>query len=343
MEAYERLISSLPKTGTSLIFAYGSGAVAQQGIIQSENMVDYIIVVDDAEDWHSMNLKMNKNHYSCIRFVGAENLAKFQRSYGPRIFYNTLVRIDNRLIKYGVIETKNLISDLIDWESLYVAGRLHKPVLKVYQSKNVELNEALNLNLRNACHAALLMLPEQFSYGKFVFSSRFFSRISNVKFNSEQFFTVIASLSYDGDFRQYIAEDKNKIFKIVRANLDAFQIIYEPLINEIEQVYVESDKGRVTQDLSPTAVCDHLERLPKHVLWKMQAHCNRDGRLRDIEEVIHNTARHFEFQDDVSRAIRQIVFVSSVKQTLKNFFTAGIRKSIIYSFNKVRKMIRSLR
>ena len=46
-----------------------------------------------------------------------------------QIYFNTLVKTsDSHLIKYGVISTEALINDLLDWRSLYVAGRLHKPV-----------------------------------------------------------------------------------------------------------------------------------------------------------------------------------------------------------------------
>ena len=58
------------------------------------------------------------------------------------------------------------------------------------------LQGALNTNLSAALTAALLLLPEHFT--------------------EEQLYLNIAAISYTGDFRMVVGEDKNKVANIVR-------------------------------------------------------------------------------------------------------------------------------
>ena len=75
-----------------------------------------------------------------------------------------------------------------------MAGRLHKPV-KVLECQP-SLKAALNSNLSAAVTTALLLLPQQFT--------------------EEQLYLNLAAISYTGDFRMVVGEDKNKVANIVR-------------------------------------------------------------------------------------------------------------------------------
>ena len=72
-----------------------------------------------------------------LRHVGGHLLADFQDKTGARLYFNTLIPFEKGLIKYGVISTDALLSDLLDWESLYAGGRLHKPVNVLEKAENV--------------------------------------------------------------------------------------------------------------------------------------------------------------------------------------------------------------
>lgn len=65
-----------------------------------------------------------------------------------------------QVIKYGVMERRDALQDLCEWDQLYVAGRLHKPVLTL--AADAAIVRAQRINLRSAAAAALLLLPAAF-------------------------------------------------------------------------------------------------------------------------------------------------------------------------------------
>ena len=67
-----------------------------------------------------------------------------------------------QLIKYGVVERSRALRDLLDWSDLYVAGRLHKPVATLKRDATVAAAE--RRNRRSALAAAMLLLPQRFSW-----------------------------------------------------------------------------------------------------------------------------------------------------------------------------------
>ena len=66
-----------------------------------------------------------------------------------------------QMIKYGVIGAQLLYDDLHHWDSLYIAGRVQKPVLMLKDYAKLPI--ARKNNLDAAFTLALLLLPEQFS------------------------------------------------------------------------------------------------------------------------------------------------------------------------------------
>jgi mitochondrial translocator assembly and maintenance protein 41 len=68
-----------------------------------------------------------------------------------------------QVVKYGVIQRSDALRDLLDWDSLYFSGRLHKPVQTLQTCTTVAA--AQEVNRRSAVAAALLLLPAYFSWG----------------------------------------------------------------------------------------------------------------------------------------------------------------------------------
>lgn len=139
--------------------AYGSGVFAQRDHDASSSLLDLVFAVDDPVAWHRANLERNASHYSFLRHLGAQGVTDFQvrqsvlvvlapapsacscictlvssqENYGAGVYYNTLVPLSSktlgtRMIKYGVVSSKTLCTDLYDWKTLYLSGRMHKPV-----------------------------------------------------------------------------------------------------------------------------------------------------------------------------------------------------------------------
>lgn len=293
--------------------------------LSSANMIDLVIVVPDSLRFHQENLKKNPSHYSFLRLFGPKTVSNFQDNFAAKVYYNSLISIldenkEKRLLKYGVISQSKFINDLLDWDNLYIAGRLHKPVKILHQAER-ELSKAIAINHQNALYASLLLLDETFT--------------------EEQLFITITSLSYDGDFRMIFGEDKRKVEKIVKPNIDKFRHIYQPYISSsLEKGLLSFNQNQrmYFQDISPRVIFHNLSLLPKRVQQNLYFSFEKQDKLRDLDDVLMSIAQSYDYTDHVKNAIKKIVWESSWSQSLKGVLTAGIFKSIRYSSKKIIKM-----
>ncbi|CAI5438753.1 unnamed protein product [Caenorhabditis angaria] len=320
MDEYKELIGVLPLSTIDYAFAYGSGAIQQKNENKSEKMVDFIVVTNDAKQFHAENSQKNPSHYSLLRLIGPSLLEKIQCNWAARVYYNTHVNVGKRKIKYGVISYENAKQDLLDWRWIYIAGRLHKPVLDVI-GPDEKMSDLVLENRRSALHASLLLLPDSF--------------------NMKQLFSQIVGLSYTGDFRMVVGEDRNKISKIVEGNYEELLRVYEPLMAEDARLSV-INHSKIIQDGGTAAIYHRLNLLPSEVLQQVQRKMNRQQkRQRDTEEVIFALAHRHDVADTVSSAIGSIIRPVSISQTAKNALSAGVTRSIVYSMAKMSKFLKS--
>ncbi|XP_017713748.1 PREDICTED: phosphatidate cytidylyltransferase, mitochondrial isoform X2 [Rhinopithecus bieti] len=316
---FRKILSHFPEE-LSLAFVYGSGVYRQAGPSsdQKNAMLDFVFTVDDPVAWHSKNLKKNWRHYSFLKVLGPKIITSIQNNYGAGVYYNSLIMCDGRLIKYGVISTNILIEDLLNWNNLYIAGRLQKPVKIISMNEDVTLRAALDRNLKSAVTTAFLMLPESFS--------------------EEDLFIEIAGLSYSGDFRMVVGEDKTKVLNIVKPNIAHFRELYGSILQENPQVVYKSQQGRLEIDKSPEGQFTQLMTLPKSLQQQIHHIMDSPGKNRDVEETLFQVAHDPDCGDVVRLGLSAIVRPSSIRQSTKGIFTAGMKKSVIYSSLKLHKM-----
>lgn len=319
IDAAADVLSTLPPT--RFAFAYGSAIFPQSGVSdRSQRMIDLIVAVDDAEAWHIQNMSNNPWHYSSpLSFLGPRAAASLQRSdFGARVYYNTI--LSPRPFKYGVVSTADLTTDLTQWESLYISGRMQKPIRVLSEAPPpVGLAAAMESNLSSAAAAALLSLPE--------------------RFREDDLYTAVAALSYRGDVRMQLAvEVGSKASDIVRANLHRFRALYKPVTCDSGHAHARSD-GVWSREVAASGQARLLRRLPDHIRHSVRRRLGireADGgvdALATLDNAIVGKA--------VVGAVAAVVARSSIRQSLKGLATAGLGTSARYVASKLGKSVRA--
>mmetsp|Transcript_6013 Transcript_6013/g.15511 ORF Transcript_6013/g.15511 Transcript_6013/m.15511 type:complete len:352 (-) Transcript_6013:111-1166(-) len=330
------LLKALPPV--EFAAAYGSGVFKQFGsaaVSKATKVIDYILAVEDAERWHAENARLNPRHYSSLaRVLGGERTARLADGAGLGVHFNPYVQVEGKLCKYGVVSTRRLARDLEQWDHLYLAGRLHKPVRRLAATPAIE--RAMRINFRSAICAALLLLPEQFA--------------------KRDLYREICTLSYRGDVRMAFAEDKSKIENIVAGSEEELDRIY---LGEVEGPCgamaglrrLEGGDGPLAwsqEEGSASSRAELLTHLPRSVLAELSGRvpasasaCADPRRLGSPEArwslAMDLARRREEMRGALRDTLAARVRAASLRQAGYGFLTTDFGKSTHYLWQKLQK------
>lgn len=354
-------------------FAYGSGVFSQSGASNTEKchpsapeaiqvvqqgggkMIDFIFGVSHSQHWHSLNLGEHRNHYSGLGSLGSYPVSQVQDKWGAGVYFNPYITVNGTLIKYGVVNIDNLCTDLSEWNTLYLAGRLHKPVKILRDHPRVRL--ANQINLLSAVRVALLLLPPNFT--------------------EEELYRTIAGISYMGDPRMsFGSENPKKVQNIVSSQMTNFRRLYAPLVDTLPNVAFNdpnrSDSEwlnnpdvntRIAQDMDPIKRGNMVRRLPKSFREKLYfqyqgkfqiSRSEFDTMMKqsadeDPERFHRREGGNFDrriaaepgLRDEVSKSIKKTISWPSTSQSIKGVLTAGFSRSLRYLKEKRQKFTQS--
>ena len=343
----EEIVSRFPQENLVHCFGYGSGVFSQslsnndKGVTSIAGMLDLILVVDDTREFHRANLQRFPHHYApWLRYGGPDMAAKMQRQGIPslrdaHVLFHVVDEDETNSLpkmKYGVVDREDLERDLTKWDSLYLAGRLHKPTLPVVANDH-NLLEAQTKNLRAATAAALLLSPQPPA------SSSTTNTSSTTVVPWLSLYRQIASLSYTGDFRMQVGgEDPQKLDKLVQApgQLQRFHNLYRPILKSYETSgllsisHSSSNKNVSSGGLEwnpndPSTTSYLRQQLPQSL---------REG---DTVTTATSDSNRTIGHDALAKALAAIVAPTARNQSFKGVFTLGFRKSLQYASAKLSK------
>ncbi|TVY34392.1 Phosphatidate cytidylyltransferase, mitochondrial [Lachnellula subtilissima] len=331
-------------------FAYGSGVFPQSKPSVNPSSVTSVhpkppLAVEKAQGGNP------KGPLFCSWVTRIRSRHCCTRKMGAGVYFNPYVTVNGTLIKYGVVNLDTLCTDLSEWTTLYLAGRLHKPVKILRDDPRVRL--ANQVNLLAALRTALLLLPPSFT--------------------EQELYGTIASISYMGDPRMALpTEDPSKVANIVGNNLPNFRRLYSPLIDNLpnvqfndpkcsdpEWVADESANVSLVQDMDPIKRGNMVRRLPKAFRSKVYFQYQKKFQIPQLEfnkmleaasdedatRINRREGGGFErriaseppedLRSELRGVIKRTIGWPSTSQSIKSLFTAGIRKSWRYMGEKI--------
>ncbi|MCJ1388864.1 Phosphatidate cytidylyltransferase, mitochondrial [Xylographa bjoerkii] len=344
--------ASAPTLSSSKLHPKPSAAISTVQGGQGK-MIDFVFGVSYTQHWHSLNLQHHPDHYSAVRYAGSYAVSRIQDNWGAGVYFNPYVTVNGTLIKYGVVNLDTLCRDLSEWDTLYLAGRLQKPVKILRDDPRVRL--ANQVNLLSAVRTALLLLPSTFT--------------------EQELYSTIAGISYLGDVRMsFPTENQNKVANIVTNQLANFRRLYAPLIENLPNVSFKdlrtsqpdwledpSTNASMAQDMDPVKRGNMVRRLPKAFRGKLYFAYQSKFQIPQLEfnkmleaandedptRVKRQQGGEFERRvagdepDSLKKEVRQVIKKTirwpSASQTLKGIVTGGVVNAWRYVSEKIAK------
>lgn len=296
----DKFIETLPETVS--VKAYGSSIGYQEGYKANEKkQVDLIVVVDDIKKFYQENLKMNKYMYGLTPRFYFKHAKSSTLRKAAGICYTTDIKYGIDSYKMGVIEKEDVLDDLLNWKTFYIAGRFQKEMYTAKADKEIE--KANEKNKRNALTIALILLEDE-------------------KPTLLRLYETICSLSYMGDSRKsFKAEDPRKIQKLASGSKDHFD---REFTKKTDMFTVNKDETIV---IDYKKVLKEIEELPENLKEKIVDSIDGKVVIEKLPE-IRNAIREY---------LTNIIKKSSMGQTKKGLLTTGPKRSLSYALAKLKK------
>ena len=296
----ERIVSfieTLPEVVS--VKAYGSSIAYQSGYKDNEKkQVDLIVVVDDIKKFYEENLKKNKYMYKLTPSIYFKHASSKGLKKAAGICYTTDINYGIDTYKMGVIEKADVLDDLLNWKTFYIAGRFQKEMYTAKEDKEIE--KANEVNKKNALTVALLLLDKENP-------------------TLIDLYEKICSLSYMGDSRKsFKAEDPNKIKKIASGSKEHFNKEFK----DKTSLFTCDKKENIKIDYDKTF--NMIKYLPEELKNKIEEYGGNKNNLDKVREAI---------KDYLTKIIKS----SSLGQTKKGILTTGPKNSIVYALSKLKK------
>ena len=355
-------------------------------------VVDVILVVDNAYLFHKQNVTQNPHHYwmppTWIRqgLLGSLSSSSWQPpnddhsatvdaarwltywhrgpsngnnnnnnsiwSRGdPRVYFNLAPGL-----KYGIVQWEDWVDDLCNWRYLYIAGRMHKPILPLDLPPCTIAEQQQQRSVRNH----MIQQYQQVNWSA-ALAAAFWLRLSSttssssLSFSEVDLYHTLAGLSYQGDYRMQVgAEDPYKLDKLVQApgQLARFGQIYRPLLQTWTggTTSLPHNDSLLPMEISKTQTNSNGNNVD-HEPWTLTWHSNvldtsitDDNRNYTVGFLADHLPRSIQasmhkHQWNLSNVLDQRVAQSARSQSLKGLVTAGPTQAFRYALRKLNKGI----